>query len=180
MNLLPIGNYNIRMKLGIIIISTLTFFTFGKECNDLTSKEIDTYITSDSEILFENIYFQNVTCIEVQVYPREWVKIPNTSWIWRRALVNETTNFTKTFSVPGKIIKGTFDFLVDKTLEKFTMNGVDAQIINNSGYTKLNQIDVSNLLRSGSNTMDFSVKAESINITGGINFVLKIVSQVFI
>ena len=47
-------------------------------------------------------------------------------------------------------------------------------------YDTINQIDVTNLLRTGINNLNLTVKAESINITGGITFMLRIVSQVLV
>ena len=167
------------MKLGIIFC-TLTFLSFGMQCNDLRSKEIYTYLASDNEILFENIRDDIVKCKEVQAYPKNWMEIPNAFWIWRRALSSQTANFMKEFYVAGKIISGKFDYLVDQTLENLQINGLDAQIIKNSGYTTINQIDVTNLLRTGINNLNLTVKAESINITGGITFMLRIVSQVLV
>lgn len=167
------------MKLGIVFCF-LTFVSIGMECKDLRTKEIYTYLVSDSNILFENTSFQNISSREVEAYPRNWMKIPNAVWIWRLHLASVWANFKKNFTVPGKIISGTFDFLVDQTLNNLTINGLSAQIIKNSGYTTVNQIIVTNLLKTGENYLDLFARAENLQFTGGITFVLRIVSQVLV
>jgi hypothetical protein len=101
------------MKLGIVFCF-LTFVSIGMECKDLRTKEIYTYLVSDSNILFENTSFQNISSREVEAYPRNWMKILNAVWIWRLHLASVCENFKKNLLFQVKLYQEHLIFLLIK------------------------------------------------------------------
>ena len=133
----------------LIIFSIIKVLVESKSCNEISPKVINTYVVSDSTILCnEGLVFN--PCVEV--YDYRWHNIPNAFWIWKTSDFSYNgqsfARFSSSFSVPGKIIEGIFEFSVDNYLNTLSINDQVLTLTYTGIYNALTTVQIGNLIQT--------------------------------
>ena len=170
-----------KYMLYSIIYTLVILDVSAKNCGELSQKIINTYVPSDY-----TINFLNGTKLEpvYEVSCWVWASIPNAYWIWNTQDYNDmkvdTVVFTKTFYIPGKVISGKIEFLVDNYIIDMKINGMNANYPTNAAYDSISTSFLDTLLVTGSNYFNITVKNEGLDNPGGLCFLITIQSEVLV
>ena len=168
---------------NLLVLAVMQILVYSKTCSELSPRIINTYIVSDSYVLYkEGLNLKP----SIEVSNSAWYTIPNTSWIWNTAdyyiLDRTIVEFSKSFFVPGRIINGVMDYLVDNNLNELKVNGQLAQLSNSGTFDIRNQVNITSLLVYGIN--NFSATVENIQADyynpGGFCFLMNITSEILV
>ena len=172
------------MKTFALILGLLANILASK-CNELTSKTINNYVISDSTVLIKDTVNLKPS---IEVAYGSWTNISDSYWIWFTSNFSDKTKstieFSKAFNIPGRIISGKIEYLVDNILKNLSFNGkTNANQLLISSHLIISTLDITNLLNSGANYLDLTVENVLTSRTlspGGICFLITVVSEVFI
>lgn len=166
----------------LLFVMLLIKYTISStHCSSPAPKIIKTLIASDSNVTYKldsNSGFASLVQHPV------WNKISGSDWIWY--LPHDTlgivVEFSKTFYVPGRILIGKFEFLVDNILNDLTLNGFKPDYPKDASFIKVATSTFDDFIISGYNTLIMSVEnsnPSSVN-PAGICFLITIWSEILV
>ena len=164
-----------------IIFTLIALDANAKTCGELSKRNITTYVPSDFNINFiEGTTLKPVFEVSYPV----WGSISQAFWIWSSqsfpSRENATIVFTQTFTVPGKIISGKIEFLVDNYVTDIKFNGLNANYPSNAAFTYLSTSILDTLLVKGLNYFNITVLNIGKNNPAGLCFLITVVSEVLV
>ena len=167
---------------SFIVLSIIKVLVYSKTCNEISPKVINTYVVSDSTILCNEGSVFNPS---VEVFDNRWLVIPNAFWIWKTSTFSKAQSFSyfsSSFSVPGKIIDGNFEFCVDNYLNALSFNDKVVSLNTRGVYNVSTTVKIGNFIQSGLNYFNATVENKSGGSTnpGGISFKITITSEVWV
>ena len=171
---------------AFVLIFSLSINILASNCDELTSKIINTYVISDSTVLMKN----NLDFIpSVEVGYSAWTTITNSHWIWFTSNFKDKTKtvieFSKVFNIPGRIISGKIEYLVDNLMNNLSLNGISGNVSSlYNNHKNISTYYIKDLLTSGINYINLTVENKTpttvTTFPGGVCFLITASSEVFI